>query len=172
MQDAIRRSNINDAPRVQREFTNQYKVSGMYADNSMSAQNLRIQQVAKNQQRIERHLVKHRKKETMLKILKVDYGLSTSKLIELNFRDEQTILVQLRRAQINKIQRQAVVKIQAAAKMYMIRKRYIALVELRKSSAFLLTRYFRTRITLLRFQRAWRGIKSRACTMLQKLMRG
>lgn len=90
MQDAIRRSNISNAPRVQREFTNQYKVSGMYADNSMLAQNLRIQQVAKNQQRIERHLVKHRKKETMLKILKVDYGLSTSKLIELNFRDEQT----------------------------------------------------------------------------------
>lgn len=88
MQEAVRWENINNAPRVQREFTNQYKVSGMYADNSMLAHNLKIKQIAKNQQRLQRHLVKHKKKETMLRILKVEYGLSTSKLIDLNFRDE------------------------------------------------------------------------------------
>ena len=79
----------------------------------------------------------------MLKALKVDYGMSNVKLIDLSFKDEQTILTRLKKMHIHKAQRNAAIKIQATAKMYMIRKRYVALIRLRTQSAALLTRYFR-----------------------------
>jgi hypothetical protein len=68
----------------------------------------------------------------MLKLLKVQYGLSNTALIELNFKDELTILAKLKKSHINQKHRAAAIKIQATAKMYMIRKRYIALMTLRK----------------------------------------
>ena len=58
------------------------------------------------------------------------------------------------------------------AKMYMIRKRYLALMHLRKYSANLLTGHYRRQIALMRFQRVWREIKARAATMIQKHLRG
>ena len=47
----------------------------------------------------------------MLKALKFDYGLSDSKLIELSFKDEQTILTKLKKMHIHRHQREAAVKI-------------------------------------------------------------
>ena len=37
MTEAIRRENLVKAPAINRSFTNQYQVAGMYADNSMRA---------------------------------------------------------------------------------------------------------------------------------------
>lgn len=37
MNQAIRRENLTKAPQIQRIFTNQFQVGGMYQDNSMQA---------------------------------------------------------------------------------------------------------------------------------------
>jgi len=37
MTEAIRRENLVKAPSINRVFTNQYQVAGMYQDNSMRA---------------------------------------------------------------------------------------------------------------------------------------
>lgn len=42
-------------------------------------------------------------------------------------------------------------KIQSAAKMHMIRKRYLALMHLRKYSANILTKHYRRKVALIRF---------------------
>lgn len=47
----------------------------------------------------------------MLKALKIDYGMTDVKLIDLIFKDEQTILTRLKRMHIHKIQREAAIKI-------------------------------------------------------------
>lgn len=108
----------------------------------------------------------------MLKLLKLEYGISDASLIDLNFKDEATILAKLKKSHIQYKHKRAAIKIQATAKMYMIRKRYKALMQLRRYSADVLTNYFRKVVALLRFKRAWRAIKDKACQLVQKFMRG
>ena len=45
MTEAIRRENLAKSPQIDRSFTNQYKVAGMYHDNSMRAHQLRLEQI-------------------------------------------------------------------------------------------------------------------------------
>ena len=79
----------------------------------------------------------------MLKLLKTEFGMSNAKIVELSFRDEATILAKLKRTHHDRINKNASIRIQAMAKMYMIRKRYKALMHLRKYSANVLTGHYR-----------------------------
>lgn len=100
----------------------------------------------------------------MLRLMKQEFAVSEGKLTELSFRDEFAILAKLKKLHHTTINRRAAVKIQSVAKMYMIRKRFSALIELRRYSARLLTGHYRRQIALMRFQRAWRLIKDTAAT--------
>jgi hypothetical protein len=60
MVEAVRRENLSQrAPTINRNYTDTYKVSGMFSDNSMSAALIRLEQLKQAKQRAENHLIKH-----------------------------------------------------------------------------------------------------------------
>ena len=87
----------------------------------------------------------------MLRLMKVEFGVKEQTLTELSFRDEFQIFSKLKKLHHSVINRRAAVKIQSVAKMYMIRKRFTALIQLRRQSAKILTGHYRRQIALMRF---------------------
>ena len=55
-------------------FSQKFDMSGMFVDNGMEAQKMRLQAIEKERIKAIRHLKKHRIKQTMLAILRVNYG--------------------------------------------------------------------------------------------------
>lgn len=52
MVEAVRRENLSQrAPTINRNYTDTYKVSGMFSDNSMSAALIRLEQLKQAKQR-------------------------------------------------------------------------------------------------------------------------
>jgi hypothetical protein len=87
----------------------------------------------------------------MLRMLKSEFGVSNDKLAKLALKDELTVLSKLKKTHHKMRNRKAAVKIQSMSKMYMIRKRYLALMHLRRYSAGLLTSHYRKQIAIMRF---------------------
>jgi hypothetical protein len=59
MTEAVRRENLFKAPAINRVFTNQYQVAGMYSDNSMRAYQIRLEQIKQAELKTKKHLLKH-----------------------------------------------------------------------------------------------------------------
>ncbi len=102
----------------------------------------------------------------MFAILKQNYKFSKGKISYLAIKDWLTVYKALKDAHCRINNKKAAVKIQKTAKMYMIRKRYLALTSLRKWASSKLTSHYRKQIAYLRFRRAWFGIKTRATTYI------
>jgi hypothetical protein len=78
----------------------------------------------------------------------------------------------LRRLHQSEINKNAAIRLQATAKMYMVRKRYQALKRLRAEAAAKLTQHYRRQIAYLRFRKALKSVKHKAVLLVQKYMRG
>jgi hypothetical protein len=63
MVNHIRKENLSSrAHPINRGYTDEYKVSGMYSDNSMTSALVRLEQAKVMKERAENHLYKHQKK--------------------------------------------------------------------------------------------------------------
>lgn len=79
----------------------------------------------------------------MLKLLKSEFGFTDKTIRLLSLRDETQVFLHLKKTHHSEINKNAAIRIQATAKMYMIRKRYLALSHLRHTAAATLTAHYR-----------------------------